>query len=192
MRKLLITVTALLGQTQAKDFYGRIASHGTVGLGLEMYAPVTCAYACRATMGSWMLDCTTSTSTPTDHSGMDMPMNKRDMMYMAPPTPACYATNEPFLTSLAWCIYTHCPADTPISELERYWEENVPGRMENQPKPKYSYQHALGMIEGDPQTVHNSSLMLNQTELVSGHMYHMNMGALEGIEINIGVDNQYA
>lgn len=197
MRKLLLTATALLGQTLAKDFYGRIASHGTVGLGLEMYAPVTCAYACRATMGSWMLDCTSSSSSSTDsmdHSGMDMPMEKtkRDMMDMEPPTPLCYANNEPFLTSLAWCIYSYCPADTSIAELERYWEDNVPGRMEGQPKPKVSYQHALGMVGGEPTTVHNSSEMLKGTELVSGHMWHMNMGALEGIEVNIGLDNQYA
>lgn len=41
--------------------------------------------------------------------------------------PECYATDDAFLQSLAYCISTHCQG-TPSWELERYWKMNVAGR----------------------------------------------------------------
>jgi len=186
------TATAILGLAAAgigpaagaKDFFARVSRQGTVGLGQEQYAPVTCAYACRGSIAGWMLDCPDAA-----HHHHE----RRAMMAMAPPSPACYASNDPFLTSLAWCIKTHCPADLPVSLLERYWEANVAGRMEDQPRPKYSYQDALARITAPPTTVYNSSLHvnLNGTQLVSEFFYSMVYGSLEGIEINISLCNQY-
>lgn len=184
---LTLAVALLVGRTAAKDFFGRVVYHGTVGLGEKMYAPVTCAYACRSTMASWMLICSgfDASMNMSSMDGMSMPM-------MMMPTPDCYATNDPFLQSLAWCIMAHCPSTLKVSKLEDYWEMNVAGRMDNQPFPKYSYQHALSLIATPPTKVHNSSLMLNGTELVSEHMYEMNFGSLQGIELNISLDNRYA
>ncbi|KAK1758063.1 hypothetical protein QBC47DRAFT_410799 [Echria macrotheca] len=178
-----IAVALLAGRAAAgKDFYGRVA-HGTIGLGQAQYAPVTCAYSCRGSMASWVLTCSPD-------AGMDMP--DMDMMMMQTPTPDCYATNDPFLTSLAWCIKTHCPSDLHISQLEEFWEMNVAGRMDIQPLPKYSYQDALARIKTTPTQVHNTSLVLNGTELVSEFFYSMVYGSLDGIERNISIDNQYA
>ncbi|KAK3299525.1 uncharacterized protein B0H64DRAFT_337564 [Chaetomium fimeti] len=193
-RGLGLVLAAQISCTAAKDFYGRIA-HGTIGLGQAQYAPVTCAYACRSSMGSWMLDCGHGDhgddSHHGDHGGGDSDMSSGHMMSMMP-TPECYATNDPFLMSLAWCIKTHCPGDLTISQLEEFWEMNVAGRNEEQPLPKYSYQDALDRITATPTTVYNSSLVLNGTELVSEYFYAMVYGSLEGIEINIALDNQYA
>lgn len=41
--------------------------------------------------------------------------------------PECYATDDVFLQSLAYCISTHCKG-TQAWELERYWKMNVAGR----------------------------------------------------------------
>ena len=178
-----LAVAVLAGHAAAdKDFFGRVA-HGTIGLGQAQYAPVTCAYACRSSMASWMLTCS---------SDADMDMSDMSMMDSMTPTPDCYATNDPFLTSLAWCIKTHCPQDLQMSQLEGFWEMNVAGRMDIQPLPKYSYQDALARIKTTPTKVHNTSFVLNNTELVSEFFYSMVYGSLDGIERNISIDNQYA
>ncbi|EAQ90388.1 hypothetical protein CHGG_02323 [Chaetomium globosum CBS 148.51] len=192
LRGLLFTFAAQISCAAAKDFYGRIA-HGTIGLGQAQYAPVTCAYACRSSMGSWMLDCGDSDdSEHGDHGGHnDMDMSSGHMMSMMP-TPHCYATNDPFLMSLAWCIKSHCPDHLTISQLEEFWEMNVAGRNDEQPLPKYSYQDALARITTTPTTTYNSSSVLNGTQLVDEFFYSMVYGSLEGIEINIALDNQYA
>ena len=183
----LAVAAAVVGPAAAaKDFFGRVARQGTVGLGQEQYAPVTCAYACRSSIAGWILDCPDA-----DHHHGHGHGDTGGMMMMAMPSPACYASNHPFLTSLAWCIKTRCNQDIPISLLERYWEMNVAGRMDVQPLPKYSYQDALARITTPPTTVHNSSLVLNGTELVSDFFYSMVYGSLEGIEINISLCNQY-
>ena len=187
---LTIALATHINCATAKDFYGRIA-HGTIGLGQAQYAPVTCAYACRSSMGSWMLDCGHSDESAHGDHGGHGDMSSGHMMSMMP-TPDCYATNDPFLMSLAWCIKTHCPDDLAISQLEDFWEMNVAGRNEEQPLPKYSYQEAIARITTTPTTPYNSSLVLNGTELVDEYFYSMVYGSLEGIEINIALDNQYA
>lgn len=68
---------------------------------------------------------------------------------------------------------------------------NVAGRKDVQPLPKYSYQDGLARVTAPPTAVHNSSLVLNSTELVSDFFYSMVYGSLEGIEINISLCNQY-
>ncbi|KAG7284023.1 hypothetical protein NEMBOFW57_010381 [Staphylotrichum longicolle] len=182
----LAVLAAVIGPADAaKDFFGRVARQGTVGLGQEQYAPVTCAYACRSSIAGWMLDCPDAEHHDHGHG------ESRGMMMMAMPSPACYASNDPFLTSLAWCIKTRCPEDIPNSLLERYWEMNAAGRKDVQPLPKYSYQDALARVTTPPTAVHNSSLVLNSTELVSDFFYSMVYGSLEGIEINISLCNQY-
>jgi len=178
---LAVAAVAVGPAAGAKDFVARIARQGTVGLGQEQYAPVTCAYSCRNSISGWMLDCPDAEH---HHGG-------GGGMMMAHTSPACFASNDPFLTSLAWCIKTHCPDTIPISLLERYWEMNVAGRKDDQPLPKYSYQDALARITTPPTEVHNSSFVLNQTELVSEFFYSMVYGSLEGIEINISLCNQY-
>lgn len=180
-----LTLFAALGAgpaSAAKDFTGRIARFGTVGLGQEQYLPATCAYACRSTMAMWMLECPDDPSAHADmHAGM---------MHHA--SPECFAANDPFLTSLAWCIKTHCAdKDLSVSVLERFWEMNVAGRKDDQPLPKYSYQDALARIKVTPTGKYNSSLVLNETQLVDEFFYSMVYGSLYGIEINIGLTNQY-
>ena len=48
---IVVLLAAMVGPAAAKDFFGRVAHAGTVGLSQEQYASVTCTYACRSTMG---------------------------------------------------------------------------------------------------------------------------------------------
>ncbi|KAF3196065.1 hypothetical protein TWF225_000414 [Orbilia oligospora] len=181
LRSLLVIAVLIVGAVAAgKDFTGRVAHGGTVGLGVKQWDPV-CAYACRNSAAGFMLDCGES------HHGMD----HGSMMMHHMPSPQCYATNDFFMQTLAWCIHTHCPQDTPISKLETYWEMNVAGRKDNQPLPKYSYQDALARVIDPPTGIVNSTEILNRTSLVNEWFYSANYGALSAIEKNISVDNVY-
>jgi hypothetical protein len=70
--------------------------HGLIGYGITLYDP-TCAFACRDTISSSFLNCSSEELAMDD---MDMSGSSTD--------PECYATDDAFLGSLAWCISTHC------------------------------------------------------------------------------------
>ncbi|RGP78968.1 ferric-chelate reductase [Fusarium longipes] len=140
--------------------------YGVIGFGITMYDP-PCAYACIDTVKSWNLKC------DGDH-GMDHSMGS---MHMAAATPECKATNDPFLTTLAWCFHTHC-ADTKNSTLERIWELDIVGRKKVQPSPKYSYQVALALAsESIPTQVVDSEEVLDRTSLVDEAVWLSNYNA---------------
>lgn len=89
-----------------------ITPQGTIGLGIEMYKPL-CCYACHDSLSSLYLNCT-SFSEKMDHSGMDMKLLKRMDMggeSMATTSDACYASDEIWLQTLAYCIEDKCSKD---------------------------------------------------------------------------------
>jgi hypothetical protein len=148
--------------------------HGLIGYGISMYKPV-CAYACRASVTN-PLKCDTTA----DH---DMVMDEAGVA-MDTPSPACYANNDPFLQSLAYCMYIHC-ADISVSVLENYWELNVAGRLQHQPSPKESYQEALGSLARPPTTILNTSAVLDIASLVEEETYlsnHNTLWTFEAVE----------
>ncbi|KAF2728385.1 hypothetical protein EJ04DRAFT_100715 [Polyplosphaeria fusca] len=139
-----------------KGYYG----HGLIGYGIEMYRP-PCAWACRDSIRDYMLDCE-----------MHHPMSTgaHDHLVM----PECHATNDAFLTTLGWCIHTHCGDEVPVSQREDWWERYVAGRVPGQPKPKYSYGTAVTMVEaqGSPTLrLTEDDEWLNETALVDEEMY---------------------
>jgi hypothetical protein len=98
-------------------------------------------------------------------------------MHMAAATPECKATNDAFLTTLAWCFHTHCP-DIKNSTLERVWEMDIVGRKKVQPSPKYSYQVALALAHESPPTeIVDSEAVLNKTSLVDEAVWQSNFNA---------------
>lgn len=183
--KLLALLAACPAVVQgAKSYAGRIAD-GTVGLGLTMYDPA-CAYMCRNSASGFMLDC------PDDHHHHHgHHKEKRHGHHHMMPSPECYATNDPFLQTLAWCISTHCPEDVPLSKIENYWENNVAGNLNDQPSPKYSYQEALSRVETEPTEVANATVTLNDTSLVDEWLYQAHWGANVGIQKNMTTNNIY-
>ncbi|KAF2664574.1 ferric reductase-like protein transmembrane component 4 [Microthyrium microscopicum] len=146
-----------LGMTSA----GR-RGHGLVGYGISMYRPV-CAFACRDILSSATLNCTMAAESM---PGMSMDMGE------ATTDPSCYATDDSFLQTLAYCISTRCQKESvPIWKIEKWWQLNVAGIAAQQPDPKESYQQALEKVSTPPTEVHMQGDPLNKTSLTDDTDY---------------------
>lgn len=123
-----------------------------VGFEQRPYDPV-CAYACASNVGTNLLSCS-SMMTMTDDMMMDTPST----------TPECYASDTGYLTTMAWCLSTHCaPYNVPNSSLELYWEGQVTG--DPTVLPKWSYAQALQNVAQPPTRVLGSEDVLDFTAL---------------------------
>jgi hypothetical protein len=161
---------------------GGRSGHGLIGYGIDMYKP-TCAFACRDSISSSTLKCTT-TSDMTDMPGMDMDMGSGET------EPDCYATDDAFLQTLAWCISIHCK-DVPEWKLERYWMMNVPGNAAVQPIPKHTYQETLAMIIIAPTETLVGGEPLNKTSMVSEDDWLSNFNADSEFEVQEATHERY-
>lgn len=162
--RLLAGALALASSATAMG--GGRPGYGLIGYGITMYDPV-CAYACYSSVPT-NLDCS-----DVDHSDHHMSMS---MTMTEEPSPECLVSNEPFLTTLAWCMSTHC-AGVEAWKLEKYWVSNVAGRMPGQPVPKISYQQALDLVREPPAEVLPEGDMLHNTTLVSEETWRANYNA---------------
>lgn len=125
------------------------SEHGLVGYGIQPKQPF-CAFACLDSISYATLSCSE--------------MMYMDGEWMEMQSAACYASNDAFLQTLAWCMKTHC-GDVPAWKLERFWARDVVGQQAVQPAPKYTYQVAVGLIDGTPGVVTNGSA-INVTSVV--------------------------
>lgn len=151
---------------------GGRAGHGLIGYGISMYNP-PCAFACRDVLSTSTLNC----SEPVDMShgmGMDMGMESET-------SPECYATDDAFLSTLAYCMDTHCQ-NLAVWKLEEYWNMNVAGRSSDQPKPKMTYQQSLANINTEPTDVLIIGEQLNLTMLVAEEDYQKSYNAQSAFE----------
>ncbi|KAI3547549.1 ferric reductase transmembrane component 4 [Colletotrichum filicis] len=161
-----------------------IAGHGLIGYGITMYQPL-CAYSCRVALSASPLNC----SKVMEIHGMTM----------ADTSPECYANDNVFLTSFAWCIHTRC-TDLSIWEIEKYWQSteasirnshrrlDEPGVNVNAypPAPKWTYQEALSNVNGTPTATVVFALPLKEKSLVSDADYQVQyntMGMFEKMEV---------
>ncbi|KAK1972166.1 ferric reductase-like protein transmembrane component 4 [Colletotrichum sublineola] len=132
------------------------AGYGLVGYGIKMYDP-PCASACRDAISGATLHCSTIGSD--NMSGMVMTDGD------------CYAADDAFLGTLAWCVAARC-AGIPEWKLEKYWKDNVAGNAAVQPNPKVTFQQALATVSGTPTAVYAATGPLNQTSLVSQDLWY--------------------
>lgn len=167
----------LLAVAKADDSEKR-HGHGVIGYGITMYDP-PCAFACRDTTQGWMLDCADTDS----GGGHEMTVMKRmeGMDDMEMPSPECYADNDPYLQTLAWCISTHCDGVS-TSKLEEFWASNVVGSLANQPTPKYSYQKSLQLITEPPTSIISTDSTLDAPSLVDEEVYLSSYNGNHGFE----------
>ena len=138
--------------------------HGLIGYGISMYKPL-CAFTCRDVLSSSVLNC----SAPMDTSQMEEGMDSAT-------SPECYATDDAFLDTLAYCISTHCQ-DATVWDLERYWTMNVAGTLSHQPLPKASYQQTLATITKVPTGTLVIGEKLNRTSIISSGDYESSYNA---------------
>ena len=147
--------------------------HGLIGYGISMYKPL-CAFVCRDALSTSIIDC----SVPTDMSMMEMDMDSAT-------SPECYANDDAFLETLAYCMATHCQ-DVSIWDLEKYWSMNVAGTRLDQPTPKASYQRTIANISMKPTDTLVIGEALNKTMLISNEDYEASdnaHGIFERMEI---------
>ena len=104
--------------------------------------------------------------------GMDIGINT---------SPECYATDNAFLQTLAYCIASHCQ-DIEVWDLEKYWMMNVAGTSPNQPLPKASYQQTLGDMIMKPTDTVSAGDDLNKTVAVSEKDYEASHNAEDVFE----------
>ena len=148
--------------------------HGLIGYGISMYNPL-CAFTCRDVLSSSKLNC----SEHMHGSGTEIDMDSAT-------SPECYATDDTFLETLAYCMSTRCP-DVAIWDLERYWSMNVAGTQLRQPLPKASYQRTLADISTEPTATLVVGEELNETMIVSHQDYEASYnahGVFEKVEVN--------
>ncbi|KAL2830323.1 ferric reductase [Aspergillus cavernicola] len=159
------------------------SEHGLVGYGISMYNPA-CAFACRAAITN-PLNCSMD-------AGQDMDMDTdASWMVEEAPTPDCYATNDPFLQTLAYCMYDRCLTEA-NSTLQKYWETNVAGTESDVPSPKESYEEALKSIQSVPGIITDSSTVLNSAGRLSDEVYALNYKKLTVFEKIIRSNERYA
>ena len=130
--------------------------HGFIGYGIEPWEPL-CAFGCRDAIAGATLNCSTM---------MEMP----DMPSMAMTDASCYATDDVFLQTLAWCMASRCK-DLPAWKLEKFWKTNAPGMNAVQPDPKMTWREALDKIDGAPTAVYTETGSLNKTSIVAEDMW---------------------
>ena len=150
-------------------------NHGLIGYGISMYKP-RCAYACRDVLSSSTLNCS-------EHMHMSEGME----MHMGSETsPECYAGDDAFLQTLAYCMSTHCQ-NVAVWRLERYWNMNVVGKQAAQPLPKATYQQTLANMTTNPVSPVVMGEDLNQAMMVSDEDYlgsYNAQGVFEQMERN--------
>ncbi|EME84289.1 uncharacterized protein MYCFIDRAFT_133650, partial [Pseudocercospora fijiensis CIRAD86] len=146
--------------------------------GITMYKP-TCATACRDSVSNPLV-CNDTLSAP---------VTKR-MEGMKKPSAECYASNDPFLESVAYCISSRCH-DVSDWRLEQWWAKRIVGRQSHQPPPKQTYQQTLANIISPPNSTVPSDQMLMHTTLVSDETYQSNYNADGIFEVNEATHVRY-
>lgn len=136
-----------------------IESFHLPGFGFSWYDP-SCAFACYNALSGAPLQCTAE-----DHSGGHSHGS-------GPTSPDCRANDEPFLTTLAYCMKEHCDdAGVSVWRRERFWNDHVTGG-ENV-LPRWDYSEALALIDDPPVIKFNSSEVLNRSVLLPEASYSM-------------------
>jgi hypothetical protein len=128
------------------------AAGAFVGLGGAYQRP-NCAYGCGNAFTSVNLTCT------------ELPMAGMGMgMGMAMTSPACKASNEPYLTSIAYCMKQKCES-APVWQLEQYWATMITGSPTVM--PKWDYHTTLDHVGPAPTVQYMPGVTVNSTMLVN-------------------------
>ena len=102
----------------------------------------------------------------------------------------CYANDDVFLTTLAYCISQRCNEDgLPTWELEKYWAESATGSPTV--PAKWSYSEALQEVTIPPNITYVRGTALFQTSLVNQSSYDGQYRAAEVLDSVSATGNKY-
>jgi hypothetical protein len=155
------------------------------------YDPL-CANACLRVFTAPMLSCS-------DMKNMDMDMMALNMYTF----PACYAKDENYLKSMAYCLSTKCPAKNVIpaqsrwfandritdAKLTWFWENRITG--DHNVIPKWTYSEALARVTKPPTRVVSSSDTLNYTGLANETVWTLQAGTLWSVYREGAIETKY-
>jgi len=156
-----------------------LESYQLPGYGFSWY-DLVCGFACNSIISGATLVCTA-----TEHS-------HGHSHGSGPTSPDCYATDTAYLTTLAYCMSTHCdPLKEPTWRREKFWSMRVTG--DESVLPKWAYTTALAEINAPPTAVYNASSpdVLNQTVLVSQGSYEMQSNFMVMFDHIEGLQSRY-
>ena len=140
------------------------ADNGIIGFGLSLWQDL-CCQACHDSLSSLYLSCTSFDQ----DEGMSM---HNDMAMLGTTSDECYATNTPWLQTMAYCIDQRCNADG--YSLERkskcFSAQAVAGAAEP------TFQSSLPATAPTTELPDNA-MWLNETNLVNGDTYYATYGS---------------
>lgn len=152
---------------------------GLTGLPTNGYDPV-CAMACVRSLYTLGVSCSAGGGTLG--------------MIALTTTPECWATNDPYLTSLAYCMKAECAKYNILnSKFESFWELQATGQSNAGVKTvpaKWSYAEALAQLSSPPNvTLAAKATWLNQTSLVNPVTYMAQYNVLYAVQRETGFEN---
>ena len=154
---------------------------GLTGFPTNIYDPF-CAMTCLRSIYSLMLSCSSMGDTV-------------GMMTMTTST-ECWASNTPYLTTLAWCMHVKCAEfDIPNSKLEYFWETQATGQSTvgvRTVPAKWSYAEALANVPSPPTNqLTTDDMWLNTTSLVPQETYLAQWNILTRVQGESTTENKY-
>lgn len=155
------------------------AQAGLTGLPTNNYDPV-CAMACVRSLYSLTLSCSTG-------GGM------LGMVAFTTST-ECWASNDEYLTSLAYCMKNQCADfDIASSKFEYFWETQATGQTNagvRSVPAKWTFAEALFRVSSPPAfTLSVNATELNQTSLVNPDTYASQDNVLYGVQRETAFEN---
>ncbi|KAK1991697.1 ferric reductase like transmembrane component [Colletotrichum falcatum] len=157
----LIALSCLVANVYAQT------GSGIIGFGISLY-PDLCCQACHDSLSALYLNCTTFSSSM-DMGGMSM--SGMDMQMMGTTSPDCYASNKPWLQTMAYCIQKNCnahgyPAD---KQAQCFSNQAVAGA------PSPTFEESLPSVAPTTELA-SDAMWLNETSLVNQALYDSTYG----------------
>jgi hypothetical protein len=111
-------------------------------------------------------------------------------------SPECWATDDAYLTSLAYCMKTECAkSNIPISKFESFWELQATGQSNAGVMTipaKWSFQESLSIVSSVPSvTLAANATWLNETSLVNPKTYLAQYDVLYAVQRETTFENRY-
>lgn len=158
----LFFVTLVLGLISYAFATGPIpvSRSGLAGIdGFTFYDPY-CGHGCFRSFSAFQLGCSNKIS-PGGHTTAGDAAHQLAI---------CRASNFPYLSSIAWCIYTYCSEEVRNSKIEHFWETQITGDVNV--LPHWSYGEVMANISEPPSMVMVADgmamdMVLNMTALTT-------------------------
>lgn len=148
--------------------------NGIVGFGIPLSQDL-CCQSCHDSLSSLYLSCTTFQKGEGDMPGMSMDMGMGGLHPTGETSEECYATNIPWLQTMAYCIQQNCNADGyggVEKQAKCFRTQAVAGAL------RPTFEDSLPAIAPTVE-LSEDDLWLNVTSLVNRNTYYATYGTLK-------------